>query len=471
VSAPEPSRQRLLAAELLGGDPASERLVALRGEPLLVALAPGLGWTRRGQLLAATALNLLARLFDFVGAIDLDVEDGPHVLPRVGGLRPGRPLAQELARFARSLRPGGGDVRPVARRAPYERALALGGACGVAARQVVHADGSEWLAGVGPEPLPELAPRGPIFNPFGPLVAAAWGTAEVARSLLRALDAGRRPGVFAPLEKPRTWDLWRHGFDEPAPGPPFGRELALGDVGVAGLGALGSASVYALAQLTRASGTLELVDDDRLSPTNLERVLVAQTADVGRPKVEVARRALRATKLRTLAIRGRYGPGVPPRARAATILVGVDSGAARRAIVRLLPEALYNGGTQASEALVSRHVRFQGACLECLYPEPFAPRAAPAAQPCGRAALAPELPAATIGFVSALGGFLMACELVKDRLLAAPDHALDDARPVLRLDLLAGTPGPESVEAYAPRRNCFCRDPQTQRRIAALRGG
>ena len=471
MSRPEPSRQRLLAAEVLGSDPASERLVALRGEPLLVALAPGLGWTRRGQLLAASAVNLLARLFDFVGAIDLDVDDGPHVLPRVGGLRPGRPLAQELAHFALSLRPGGGDVRPAAKRGPYERALSLGGACRVPAREVVHADGAEWLAGVGPEPLPELAPRGPIFNPFGPLVAAAWGTSEIARSLFRSLSVGRRPGAFAPLEKTRTWDLWRHGFDEPAPGPPFARELSLGDVGVAGLGALGSAAVFALAQLTRVSGTLELVDDDRLSTTNLERVLVAGAADVGCPKVELARRALRATRLRTLAIRGRYGPGVPRRARASTILVGVDSGAARRAIVRLLPEAIYNGGTQATEALVSRHVRFQGACLECLYPKPFARGPAPGAQACGRATVAPELPVATIGFVSALCGFLMACELVKDRLRAERDQPLDDARPVLRLDLLAGAPGPESVEAYSPRRNCFCREPETQRRIDALRGG
>ena len=159
-------------------------------------------------------------------------------------------------------------------------------------------------------------------------------------------------------------------------------------------------------------------------------------------------------------------PGVAVTPSSLTRAVSV----ARRAIGRLLPEAIYNGGTQSSEALVSRHVRFQGACLECLYPEPFV-RRAEAAQACGRAALAPELPAATIGFVSALCGFLMACELVKDRLLAEPDHALDDARPVLRLDLLAGAPGPESVEAYAPRRNCFCREPETQRRIDALRAG
>jgi molybdopterin/thiamine biosynthesis adenylyltransferase len=242
-------------------------------------------------------------------------------------------------------------------------------------------------------------------------------------------------------------------------------------VGVAGLGALGSAAVFALAQLTRASGTLELVDDDHLSPTNLERVLTAEARDVGRSKVDLARRALRPTRLRSVGIGGRYGPELPHRARASTILVGVDSGAARRQIVRFLPEALYNGGTQSSELLVSRHVRFQGACLECLYPKPFQSPHEAGAQACARAVVAEELPQATIGFVSALCGFLMACELVKDRLHLERDHALDDARPVLRLDLLAGAPGPECIESYVPRRDCFCREPDTQRRIDALRGG
>jgi hypothetical protein len=149
----------------------------------------------------------------------------------------------------------------------------------------------------------------------------------------------------------------------------------------------------------------------------------------------------------------------------------VDSGAARRAIVRLLPESLYNGGTQSSELFVSRHVRFQGACLECLYPEAFAPAPARGAQACGRAAVTPELPQATIGFVSALCGFLMTCELVKDRMRVERDQPLDDARPVLRLDLLVGAPDDDCVESYSPRRDCFCREPDTQRRIDALRGG
>src|SRR5439155_25257084 len=123
--------------------------------------------------------------------------------------------------------------------------------------------------------------------------------------------------------------------------------------------------------------------DDTLSTTNLERVLTARAADVGRRKVDVAARALGATRLRPLRIAARYGITAPRGCSAGTILVGVDSGAARRRIMNLLPHALYNGGTQGCELLVSRHVGLAGPCLECLYPGTDEPPLAPRA--CGRA--------------------------------------------------------------------------------------
>ena len=89
---------------------------------------------------------------------------------------------------------------------------------------------------------------------------------------------------------------------------------------------------------------------------------------------------------------------------------------------------------------------------------------------CSRAVVIEDLPEATIGFVSALCGFLMACELVKDRTDEERREPLDSGRPVYRLDLLASTPGPDCVEAYVPRRDCFCQQPDVRRRIAALRG-
>ena len=68
----------------------------------------------------------------------------------------------------------------------------------------------------------------------------------------------------------------------------------------------------------------------------------------------------------------------------------------------------------------------------------------------------------------ALCGFLMAAEFVKDR-VERGDEPLDAERPVFRLDVLGALPGPECVEAYRPRRDCFCQDPATRQRILALR--
>jgi hypothetical protein len=89
---------------------------------------------------------------------------------------------------------------------------------------------------------------------------------------------------------------------------------------------------------------------------------------------------------------------------------------------------------------------------------------------CSRAVVIEDLPEASIGFVSALCGFLMACELVKDRVDEERRQPLDSGRPVYRLDLLASTPGPDCVEAYVPRRDCYCQQPDVRRRIATLRG-
>jgi hypothetical protein len=445
------------------------------------------------------------------------------VLSGIEGLRSGTRLDRAIASLVRRLGPGAPAVRTGTLGPQYARALAIGrGARGLAER-AVHVDGDGWSAAVGLEPVSAPRPARGRFNPFGPLVAAAWGVSELAKLLFTALDTRAAPDArdrFPLLGSPRHWDLWSHsfcdhGFGARPGGPPLAVGLDLGDVGVAGLGALGSAAVFALAHVEGARGRLELVDDDLLSPTNLERVLLARASDVGRPKVNLARRALRNTALRTTRVSGRYGPGWPARTRAKQLLVGVDSGAARRQIAALEPHAVYNGGTQSSEFLVSRHLAAAGPCLGCLYPEVEDPigriarrlgveRDTAAAlltgdrrldgdvvaqmrqrggieldgievgdlldEPldtlesfvCSRAVIIEDLPEATIGFVAALCGFLMACELVKDRIAGERGTPLDRERPAFRLDVLSDVPGEACVERYVARRSCACqlaRDP------------
>ena len=516
------SRAGLFAQEVLGDTPAARQLSELRRRPLLLSLAPRLAETRRGQVMLATAANILGRLFDFVGNIDVDVDPSARVLTGIFGLRARSRLGPAVANFLRSLRPESHAAAAPgpALQLPYARALVIGDVRGLPADEILHIDARGWLACVGPSLPGALRAGGGSFNPFGPMVAAAWGATEIARSLFRQLAGGTRAQGFEPLEKVVFWNLWTHEFDGPHHGPPLPQELDLGELAVAGLGALGSAAIVALAQLPAARGRVELVDDDRLSVTNLERVFTAHACDVGRPKAYLARRALRPTRAQPVEIRGRYGDALPRRARAATILVGVDSGTARRQIGRLLPEAIYNGGTQEGEILVTRHVRFGGPCLECFYPnveDPIARTAQRlgvdrataaalvagerridtgvleamrqrggielngmaekdlldrplAAVECSRAVVIEELPEATIGFVAAMCGFLMVSELVKDRLDPDRREPLDDARPAFRLDLLQSTPGADCVESYVPRQDCFCQSMHTRRRIAALRG-
>ena len=96
------SRSGLFTEEALGEAPAAERLAQLRKQPLLISLAPGLG--RRGQLMLATVINIVGRLLDFLGPIDLDLPS-ERVQPGMFGLAPRTQLPWAAARFLREIRP------------------------------------------------------------------------------------------------------------------------------------------------------------------------------------------------------------------------------------------------------------------------------------------------------------------------------------------------------------------------------
>ncbi|MEV8214855.1 ThiF family adenylyltransferase [Leifsonia sp. NPDC077715] len=78
----------------------------------------------------------------------------------------------------------------------------------------------------------------------------------------------------------------------PGFGPLAQRRLAAARVLVVGAGGLGSAVLPLLA--SAGVGTIGIVDDDRVEPSNLPRQSIHTPADVGRPKVESAADTVRA---------------------------------------------------------------------------------------------------------------------------------------------------------------------------------
>ncbi|WOQ70203.1 ThiF family adenylyltransferase [Microbacterium limosum] len=112
------------------------------------------------------------------------------------------------------------------------------------------------------------------------------------------------------------------------------RRLAAAHVAVVGAGGLGSPVVLALA--AAGIGTLTIIDDDDVEPSNLQRQVIHAHADVGRPKVDSAARAVAglSPETRVVAVRARLSPDNAARllADADLVIDGTDTFDTREAV-------------------------------------------------------------------------------------------------------------------------------------------
>lgn len=213
---------------------------------------------------------------------------------------------------------------------------------------------SGWVARVSHK-SPQL--RGPE-NPYSAGAAASLACAELFRRILlktrtereislSLLDFGKKTGVDVEL-----------------------KSSDLGDVVVAGVGAIGNAAIWALSRHRKLNGHLWLVDAEDLTLLNLQRYVLGTDADVSRSKVQIARQTLRETNLTVEALQtslekfadARRGIDIP------TICISVDNVETRRAAQALLPRLVVNGWTGDQALGSSWHVLSRdAACLACLY--------------------------------------------------------------------------------------------------------
>ena len=144
-------------------------------------------------------------------------------------------------------------------------------------------------------------------------------------------------------------------------------------VGVGGLG-----SPVALYLAAAGVGQLTLVDPDRVDLSNLQRQVIHQTPDIGRPKVGSARDRVAALNpgVRVVPVaRALEGEGLLAAVRAADVVVdATDNFAARFAVNAACVEArrpLVSGAVTRWEGQVTvfRADLGGGPCYRCLYPE------------------------------------------------------------------------------------------------------
>ncbi|MHB8341109.1 MAG: ThiF family adenylyltransferase [Mycobacteriales bacterium] len=338
-------------------------------------------------LMATTLIDMLLRLDPLVGEVIVDAP-GMDESGLAGELATRLPL----------------EVRSVAERADF--AVGVGAGAGGVDLLV---DAAGWVAAIG-----ESACTEDDGNPIGPLAGVTLAAAEAfkwafgyvypERAALLEMTPWR--GIFSFF----SYDLVRAS-------PP------LPDVRIAttliGVGGVGAGFVRAIAALgSRVSGSLDLVDNDRLTTDNLNRVSFATLAAAlaGTEKVVEAESMLR-RHCPNLAVTGHpetfdaYKQRIPRRVdrRYDVVVTGLDDDEIRWQVQRDLPRVLIDGSTGRDMIARVERVEFgRYGCLGCS--RRAAPMLADAPVDCDAPT---DDHAPSLSFLSALPGILAAGEVIK----------------------------------------------------------
>lgn len=115
------------------------------------------------------------------------------------------------------------------------------------------------------------------------------------------------------------------------------------------------------------SGTLHAVDHDPLDKGNLQRYLLAGSADVRASKPSLIKRALAGTELKVEQVPTLWGADARTAPGRASVLAALDTKQGRIELQAGLPGELFNAWTQPRDLGVSRHQAFGAElCLACL---------------------------------------------------------------------------------------------------------
>jgi hypothetical protein len=356
------------------------RLKSLRQGPrsVLVRVHPEYASSYAGQHLLQMTVNLLARQFEVVHDLILDVPDVPvleNIFPE--SITNSLGLCSRLLSLARVV--AGPEIRVLSVSESQDTkpsCVVYVGSFDPSTSAVfcISAVAEGWRFDCATNRLTQAIP-GLDSNPIGPYMAACFAAASIFRYFWQ-LDA--QIDLSASL-----WGCGQGGWNDLAVGKnPTGKTIP--KTYLIGCGAVGAAFAFTLAAITNLKGDIIAIDPQKCDVTNRNRLLSMSHNDT-EDKAVLVRQLFTG---RTLKVHPYVGPWpdytadatrkVPDYIRQAeqsyryeTVLSCVDRNHHRRAIAAYLPQIAIGGSTQDFAAQVAIYsMRGECECLACNHPVP-----------------------------------------------------------------------------------------------------
>lgn len=203
-------------------------------------------------------------------------------------------------------------------------------------------------------------------NPFGAGASACFGAANAFRMVFKdQLIKGDCDKDFSLS----IFDFVKSNDIVQNNGPNIDN-IFMDETHIVGIGAIGNAVIWALANIPNLTGELVIIDHQEIELSNLQRYSLANQHDINKLKVTLAKEFMRESKLKINVYPMSWERYMQERKNwlINRVAVCVDSAKDRIIVQGSLPKKIFNSWTQPASLGVSRHLDFiNDACLTCLY--------------------------------------------------------------------------------------------------------
>lgn len=146
--------------------------------------------------------------------------------------------------------------------------------------------------------------------------------------------------------------------------------VSINELALVGFGAIGNGVMWALSQCPGVSGTIQVIDHETVSLSNLQRYILLSEDDIDKPKVELAPKFFSKSKLNIIPFQKSWADFLASSGnwKVQNVAVAIDNKKDRVSIQSSLPEKIFNAYTEENLIGIAEHADFVNApCLACGY--------------------------------------------------------------------------------------------------------